>query len=291
MKLHCRLQALGTFRIVCRGVYFCGIFAATLGLFWTSSAQAGKAVDCTKYQKGEPVLLQSDMRGTYHREALDALFDRLYKSDKRLPDRVYFDEEKKRHVLPLKSWGGDVILSEKFIDAVVWHIEYALERGLAEHVFLPDMGHTHLQIPDELWQKRYTHYDFPAQAAQFYTDLFNDPRLELLYHTAEKYDYNLRRDANRNIIIDDPYLRTRYETRNLFGENRRGGRVYTRSLTDRTQFNTVRSIDGYQYFGAGFYIHANKNGCFSYRKNGRVYRFDINQSGAAYEGFGAYSSR
>jgi hypothetical protein len=76
-------------------------------------------------------------------------------------------------------------------------------------------------------------------------------------------------------FVEDRHVQWRFFTRNLVGHNKNQGKIEL--LHNETHsHNTAREYDeGYRYWGAGFYISANKNGCFAYQNNGKTFYFDL----------------
>lgn len=228
---------------------------------------------CAPPSSDEPLLYVEDFRFGYTEPEMTERFETVYASGQRLFERAYFDAEHGELVLPnLESWGGDVVLARRLVESVRRHIETAMTRGYAEHVFFPDMGHSHLFVPQELWDRHYT--DVPvAELSGLYTSLFDDPMLRVLYHTAEQLQFF---DADET-LIDDPELQWRFYTRNIVGDNQGLGALEIhRDLSERG--NTVRAAEGHHYFGAGFNVSASQDGCFPYVHEGRVLYFDLSLS-------------
>ena len=206
-------------------------------------------------------------------EAMAKRFVEIYASEKRLAERAWFDPARGSFVLPqLASWGGEVVLPNRLIENVRRHIEKALARGYAEFVFFPDMGHTHLFVPQEHWEAEYAGTPVEALSAM-YSALFADPELKVLYHTAEQ----LKMVDEDDQLLDSRHLRWRFFTRNPVGDNAYLSRLDL--LHDPShQANTARELDGHHYHGAGFNISANESGCFPYVHDGVLMWFDVSLS-------------
>lgn len=188
----------------------------------------------------------------------------------RLPARAYWDNTKQSLVLPYpKEQGGPIALSKEFVENVSRHIEQALATGGAEAVIFPDMGHSHLFIPEKIWHEKYAKYSVPAMSVMM-AEIFKDPEIKVLYHTAEQLGM-LDQDKN---VINDPYVRRRHAMRNILGSNDKVTDIAFLQNPE-SKANTVRELPGYYWYSGGFNISANKNGCFSYVHNGRVMHFDI----------------
>jgi hypothetical protein len=226
----------------------------------------------------EPVVYQSDFEWGYTIEDMGRRFDDMYASGKRLKDRAYYDEASGRFVMPVQaSWGGQVVVPTRLLENVRMHIEKALAQGYAEYIFFPDMGHTHFFIPRDHWDSVYL--DYSAQDyGQMFSQLFDDPELKVLYHTAEQLT-QLDDDDN---LLSDRHLQWRFFTRNVVGDNDWAGRIDLLHEPG-SMANTARSLEGHRYFGAGFNITATKDGCFPYVHNGWLFYFDISMTDLPYE--------
>jgi hypothetical protein len=225
---------------------------------------------CAPESPGGSKIYSSDFHWGYGIDEMRARFKEMYESDKRLPRRAYWSVSKAGYELPYyKDRGGVVELPAAFARAVSGHIEAAYRQKVIDGVFFPDMGHAHLLIPKDLYESKYSRYavkDF----GKMYADLFSDPRVEVLYHTAEQLE--TRGEDGR--LVDDEWVRHRYKTRNIVGKNAPSGDLRFEQNPD-SRANTVGSVDGFHWWGAGFNLSANKNGCFTYSAKGKSYRFDI----------------
>ena len=190
-----------------------------------------------------------------------------------MEDRAYYDEASGRFVMPLQeSWGGQTFVSKRLVENVRRHIETALARGYVDYPFFPDMGHTHIFVPQEHWDAEYKDYPVSGFGERFGL-LFDAPKLTLLYHTAEQLQV-LDEDGN---LLDDNHLRWRFLTRNLVGDNDGAGITNLLHEPD-SKANTARDLEGHQYFGSGFNITATSEGCFPYIHDGKPYYFDISMT-------------
>jgi hypothetical protein len=217
-----------------------------------------------------PPLRFSDYRWGLSFEEMEELYWELYSSGKRLPERAYHDEKRDLLVLPItSSWGGEVILAPRLVKSVRAHIEKALERNYVDFVFFPDMGHSHFFIPRDHWEARYA--GRPVSAfGQMYTELFDDPELKVLYHTAEQLEVM---DEDRR-LLPDRHLQWRFYTRNPVGDNRGAGALELHHDPTHSH-NTVRDYEGHRYHGGGFYLSAGDSGCFPFTHQGVTHYFDL----------------
>ncbi len=235
---------------------------------WAAIAQR-----CGPPREDEPVVYADDFKWGYGHEEMGARFEEMYASGKRLEGRAYYEEASGRFVMPLtEAWGRQTYASKRLVENVRLHIEKALARGYVDYPFFPDMGHSHLFIPQEHWDAVYQGYAV-SEYGKRYDLLFDDPKLKLLYHTAEQLQV-LDDDGN---LLDDRHLRWRFFTRNMVGDNDWAGRIDLLHETESSA-NTSRYLEGHQYFGSGFNITATTDGCFPYVHDGWLYYFDISMT-------------
>ena len=232
---------------------------------------AAPAFPCAPETASEPKLYSSDVRwGLTMPEMMD-LYEKLYASDKRLKLRAYFNAAKGRYELPHDpQFGGPVPVPEIMLKALARHIEAAFDADYIDAVFFPDMGHSHLLIPDALYRSKYGKYPVDRQS-QFYSDVLADPAVRIFYHTAEQLK-SLKED--RRSVLDDERIRWRHKTRNIAGPITENAQL-TVYQNPRSAANTVGEVPGFYWWGAGFNFSANKDGCFSFTRKGKAVRFDI----------------
>lgn len=225
---------------------------------------------CRPEGAGEAKLYSSDFHWNYSLPEMVRRFDEVYASDKRLSKRAYWNERARRFELPHDAdRGGPVVLPESYVRSVARHVEAAFAEGYVDAVFFPDMGHSHLLVPEELWKRKYDQYPM-ERFSQMYTDMFSDPAVETFYHTAEQ----LRTREADGSMVADPRTQERYRTRNIAGPNSPDARL--RVLQNPgSSANTVGEVPGFFWWGAGFNISANRSGCFSYTVKGQTFFFDL----------------
>ena len=244
----------------------------------TPAAGAGKAdfswsevTDrCAKPHPDDPVLYGDAFQWGYDRDGMAKAFDETYARSERLLGRAWYDAGRDTLVMPIREgWGGEVLLPARLVASVGRHIEGALRRGYAEFVFFPDMGHTHLLIPQAVWDAEYADHDV-GEIGKLYAALFDDPDLKVLYHTAEQ----LQTLDDDDRLIDDRQVQWRFFTRNLVGDNAGLGNLELLHAPEE-KANTSREMKGYRYYGAGFSVSANESGCFPYTHEGQTRYFDL----------------
>jgi len=225
---------------------------------------------CSPAAAGDPIIKMKDFQWNYTLPEILSRFKEMYASPKRLNSRAYWDETTKSIRLPyLKDRGGDIEIDPSFVQAVERQIERAIELKYADAVFFPDMGHSHLLIPDELWKAKYALY--PVKRISFmYRDLFRDPQVKIFYHTAEQLKM---READGE-LVNDERTRFRHKTRNISGSITADTDLALHQNPE-SRVNTVNEVPGYFWYSGGFNVSAQKDGCFVYHAGGRTYRFDL----------------
>ncbi|OIO03262.1 MAG: hypothetical protein COX65_07335 [Elusimicrobia bacterium CG_4_10_14_0_2_um_filter_56_8] len=232
------------------------------------SGTADIADRCFPPAAAEEIIYQSDFHWNYSAQEMTARFKEMYSSPKRLDKRAYWDKAADSLVLPPGYSGPPVKISLPFVQAVSRHIERALELGYAETVFFPDMGHSHLLIPSALWEAKYANYEV-GDYSRMYEDMFGDPAVHIFYHTAEQL-----KTLENNQPIEEPHLLFRRANRNIAGPTKPDAEL-TVYQNPESAANTVGDVPGYRWWGAGFNLSAQKDGCFPYQYKGETFYFDI----------------
>ena len=243
--------------------------------FLGSAALAGNSIPeiaqrCGPLTSEEKVLYSSEFKWGYDLPSLLAKYIEVYKSPKRLPKRAFWDTNRQALKLPYDSGrGGDIEINETFVQTIVRHVERAFELKYVDAVFFPDMGHSHLLIPEALYRNKYDKYPV-NKMTMMYEDMFKDDRINILYHTAEQLQTLDKQDR----VLPDPKIRWRFQTRNIVGRNE--PTTDLRVLQNpESKANTVGGEAGYAWWGGGFNISGNQKGCFEYRAHGKIYYFDL----------------
>jgi hypothetical protein len=135
------------------------------------------------------------------------------------------------------------------------------------------MGHAHILIPQKVYKEEIS--PIPIRDKNLlYQKMLAHREVKFLYHTAELIDLK----SSYNDPLLQRHLRWRFYTRNLLGGNQALGKLDILHNHEHPA-NSVNRLEGYKYWGAGFDISANKNGCFVYTYNGKKYFYDINFEG------------
>lgn len=226
---------------------------------------------CPPQSSAEPLLYMTEFKWGQSLPQMRAKFSEIYQSGKRLKARAYFDEQENSYVLPKPS--GKVKISTDFIRNVTRHMEISLDRRYADFIFFPDMGHSHLFVPDADWSQI---DDIPAdQQHLVYQKLFSMPGLKVLYHTAEQLQVR-EGERGKGDFPQNTELLWRYFSRNPIGDNTTGENVAPFFAFTNDSYNTVNELKGYRSWSAGFSLSASKDGCFQYQApDGKIMRFDL----------------
>lgn len=225
---------------------------------------------CGVQSGDESAVYSSDFSWNMSLEQIKAKYNEIYKSGKRLKLRAWYDGA--NIVMPHKERGDEVMpvkLPEQFIKSVRAHVENAFRLKYVDALIFPDMGHSHLFIPHNV-------YDEVRRASgnqnwKFYELLFQRPELKVLYHTAEQLTMV---DEDKK-PLEDRETQWRFYTRNLVGNNQALGKMELLHEMESSH-NTARNYDDkHRYYGAGFSISASIDGCFPFQVNGKTYYFDL----------------
>lgn len=221
---------------------------------------------CAQERAGDEVLYSSDFSWGMSLEDIKRANDEVYYSGKRLKNRAFFDGEK----FILMAGKQQVVVPENFILSIVKHVESALKRNYVDFIIFPDMGHSHFFIPQKFYDEELATLP-TGDKANLYNKMFSHPELKILYHTAEQ----LKMMDDEKKLLKDKHLQWRYYTRNIVGDNKAQGHLeIVRDI--ESNFNTAHDYEeGFRYWGAGFNISANQEGCFPFVHNGKTFYFDL----------------
>lgn len=226
---------------------------------------------CMAELPGEIPVYSTDFKWNLTLEEIKNLANIMYNSEKRLARRAHYDGVMKSLVFPDDATrGGNVRIPEQFVKTVAKHVEKAFSRGYVDALIFPDMGHSHFLVPMSFYKKEIA----PLPVNQFnilYEKIMKNKEVKVVYHTAEQLQVM---DENKK-LFDDKKLQWRYFTRNLVGHNTPDPDIELINATATSTANTVEKVSGYYWWGAGFNIHANQNGCFEFKKDGKTLYFDL----------------
>lgn len=224
---------------------------------------------CPAEAAGETPLRASDFHWNYELPELIQRFAEIKVWPRRLSRRAFWDEKTRRILLPYDAArSGPVAVPANFILSVQKHVEEAFRLKYVDGLFFPDMGHSHFLVPTRHWS---TVRNMPVpQMARSYEFMMGLPDLKILYHTAEQ----LRFHSDDGVPSTDRRVQWRFFSRNLVGDNRGEGRLELHQNPEHRS-NTVQGVAGYEWWGAGFNISANDQGCFAAMVDGVPLRFDL----------------
>lgn len=229
---------------------------------------------CAPETSQEPKLKNQDFEWGYNLNTLAEAYQKTYESGKRLRHRAFFDSQSQSFILPKLDLNKNiqyVKLTQDFIVSVTQQVEEALRREYAQYIFFPDMGHSHLLVPQDYYDKEIK--DIPVKDQYLaYEKMLGFSGTKILYHAAEQLQMT---DPETKTLLLDPFIQWRYYTRNIVGGLFPPAKVEIHKLLDGP-YNTVREVPGYRYWGAGFDISASKDGCFAFKnQKGEVQFFDL----------------
>lgn len=239
------------------------------------STQVFSAERCTPKIQGEEVLYEQDFPWNQSLEQILERAREFYISPRRLEHRAY-KNKKGDYVIPVKASGvlKEARISQLFIKSVTLHVEEALKRRYADAIHFGDMGHSHFFVPQKFYDEVLE--PIPVENMHLlYEKMLAHKDLKILYHTAEQ----LIMKTPEGELVPDRHVQWRFFTRNLIGDNQGLGKMELLHHEEHS-YNTAHDYDpGHRYWGGGFYISANKNGCFPYKHNGKTFYFDLNLEG------------
>lgn len=248
------------------------IILFSLNVFASPNTVQVDLAQCAPESVADSQLKGNDFIWNYSLETMAQAFQQIYnQDDKRLPQRMYWDSKQKALVLPyLTERGGGVKVSPQFIENLKNHIITAYNQKYIDHVFFPDMGHSHFLIPNAKWTKIYDLIPV-SKFSRMYEKFFADPDLKILYHTAEQ----LQTLDGQDQVLPDSQIQWRFKTRNIVGFNN-GKKELLVLQNPASKANTVDEYPGHKWWGGGFNLSAHRNGCVSLKKpNGEELRFDL----------------
>ncbi len=244
-------------------------------IFVSLTAWAAKNLNvenCSKESSSDYFIYQSDFKWGFDLPEMLSVFEKMYASNKRLQNRAYLAQKSGQLVLPHSpQQGGDVKVPSSFPQNVAYHIESGFKQNVIDAVFFPDMGHSHFFIPTSKWNHDPKYVEaLKGTNREIYELFFADQDLKVLYHTAEQ----LKMLNEDDQVLPDARIQHRLKTRNLVGYNNGSKEIFFLQNPGHVA-NTAGELPEHFYWGAGFNLSANENGCFYYTKNGKKFNFDI----------------
>lgn len=227
---------------------------------------------CSAPVSSEQVLNATEFKWFYTKIEMAEKFNEVYSSGKRLLNRARRSGESGEYELLYEGNEGtvEVPITRKFIENLTAAIVKAHKLAYVDHVFFPDMGHSHLWIPKQLFDE----FTFPMsdeEIARLYTQSLNHPDTRFLFHTAEQ----LKMLDDEHYVLSDKALAWRYFTRNLLVANDNSNTLDILSNLESIGNTVCEPAEGYALWSAGLYISASEDGCFSYTIGNQTRYYDI----------------
>lgn len=224
----------------------------------------GPRETCTKWNPSQPITDRGDWRVYEEIPALEEDFNELYTSERRLKNRVYWDEGLRSYRIPSRDGSDTLNVPIEFIENLRLHLKTSLQRGYAEFLLYPDLGHFHLLIPDS---SRVLPHFSPG-----WEEALSNSNALMLFHTGEMIRFK-KGSSGTGELVEDPWLQWRYYTRNFWGRNNGSPELPVVFARDQS-YNTVRRLEGYREAGV-FLVSGNQSGCFAVELGTRSIFFDL----------------
>lgn len=229
------------------------------------------AMEKSKNNFSTSTIKGDDYTWEYTFDDLEPLYNELYESGRRLPHPIHYDDMTSQFMLPVNDTLS-IAVPWDFIFAVTRHIEEALEKGMADYVFLADMGHGHFYLPDT---SRLFSLPYDKKFEQHvFTEIVQSPNTKILYHTAEMFLFMGKQEDFNSLSEHEQY---RNKTRNLVGEFTVSESM-TRYIPYKFGEPVVYNIgSGYKKLAQDIDISASRNGAFPFMYKGKIHYFDISR--------------
>jgi hypothetical protein len=255
----------------------CSILALSLGIFITSpittfSDTPRSIIHKVRYDSEESRWEYSKHGWYFTREEIKQIYEKEYEEGTRLENPIKIENGK----YIASCYGETFEVPEKFVKSTLKQLEETLEKGYAEYIFRLDAFHSHLFVPDDVFEK-YKDLKNGAEVAEAYV---KDEQLGALYHNTEHLAVE---DLKTGEI--DPIAKELHSKRNVLGwyDDRGIELTYPKenALPAHKEANTANIPDGYHSIG-GLTFKATKNGEFAIKHNGKEIRIDISFDGDSY---------
>ena len=176
-------------------------------------------------------------------------------------------------MLPVGNGHSAIKLEDRFLQAIMRHIEHALNSRHADYIFPADMGHGHFLIPDDVWDKKIQpHLGADNFDQLVFRELTQNKNVRILYHTAEMF--LTLGDISLLETLSD-HEKQRNLNRNLVGHFDTLGKTEVKIRTAASP--VVSSIEGYTKLAQDIDISASKDSCFPFLYRDKIHFFDISQ--------------
>lgn len=253
----------------------CSILALSLGLFMTSPTIIPAHFDTVHaddYGDMKPRWEYTTHGWYFTREETKQIYEKEYEEGTRLENCIRIENWK----YMAYRYGEKFEVPEKFVKGTLKQLEETLEKGYAEYIFRLDAFHSHLFVPDEVFEK-YKDINNGAEVTKEYT---KDDQLGALYHNTE---HLTAEDPKTGEI--DPVAKELLSKRSVLGwyDGRPLEQTHPKETDPKAiiEANSAGLPDGYHSIGA-LTFKATKNGEFSIKHNGKEIRIDISFDADAY---------
>ncbi|MDP2907092.1 MAG: hypothetical protein Q8O03_04075 [Nanoarchaeota archaeon] len=252
------------------------ILALSLGIFISSPTITPTRFDTVRaeeYVSDVKPRWEYSTHGWYFtREETKQIYEKEYEEGTRLENCIRIENGK----YVAYRYGEKFEVPEKFVKGTLRQLEETLEKGYAEYIFRLDAFHSHLFVPDDVFEK-YKDLKNGAEVAEAYT---KDEQLGALYHNTEHLAIE---DPKTGEI--DPVAEELRSKRSVLGwYDGRPLEITHPKETDIPQIieaNSASIPDGYHNIGS-LTFKATKNGEFAIKHNGKEIRIDISFDGDYY---------
>ncbi len=208
----------------------------------------------------------------FTREEIKKIYEKEYEEGGRLENHIKVKEGK----YVASCYGETFEVPGKFVKSTLKQLEETLEKGYAEYIFRLDAFHSHLFVPDNVFEK-YKDLKNGAEVAEAYT---KDEQLGALYHNTEHLAIE---DPKTGEI--DPIAKELRSKRSVLGwYDGRPLEITHPKETDPPKIieaNSASIPDGYHSIGS-LTFKATKNGEFSIKHKGKEIRVDLSFDADSY---------
>jgi len=253
-----------------------GVLALSLGLFMTSPTitpnhfDAVRAEECVQDEK--PRWEYSTHGWYFTREETKQIYEKEYEEGTRLENCIIIEDGK----YMAYRYGEKFEVPEKFVKSTLKQLEQMLENGYAEYIFRLDAFHSHLFVPDDVFEK----YKDIKTGAELIKEYTKDDQLGALYHNTEHLTAKDPKTGEIDLKAVDLLSK-----RSVLGWYDGRPLEITHPKEDDLpairEANSASIPDGYHTIGS-LTFKATKNGEFSIKHDGKEIRVDISFDADSY---------
>lgn len=203
----------------------------------------------------------------YTLEEMKKVYEKEYEEGKRLENYIGFKGGKYTAYYGGKSFE----LPEKFIRHTLSQLEQMLEKGYAKYIFKLDACHSHLIVPDRIFEK-YIHLNYMDTIEA----VVKEDGLGALYHNTEHLKTPSETETEAKKLFDNRSVLGWYDGRPL-------EIIHPKENDPEAikEANTGSEPEGYRRIGF-LVFKATKNGEFTIKPNGQEIRVDLSFDADAY---------